>query len=243
MEINNKNLKSCVYKEIKEHILDYRILPGEKIEETSWAKKLGVSRTPVRDALSILEKEEIVKIVPKKGAFVRKFTTKEAVDMFCVRETLEGLAARLCAENITNSILNEMKACFSGIKESDIDENPLIVTKTSDRFHLLIRNTSNNQKLKRMMGDINDQIQIFRFYTVILPGRARNSLKEHYAIIDAFEKRDPDMADKMMRIHINNVKNDFLNSLKKSLSVDFPGKPTENVDKESAIACFCLFCI
>ena len=66
------------------------------------------------------------------------------------------------------------------------------------------------------MEDLSDQIQMLRFHTVVLPGRARNSLKEHYAIIDAFEKRDPDMADKMMRIHINNVKNDFLISLKNS---------------------------
>ena len=113
---SNLSLGSRAYQELKQIILEGQVAPGKKLKEGDLAEALGISRTPVREAINRLEKEGLVEIFPQRGAFVVEFTEKDVFELFLIRENLEGLAARLAAEKISESSLAKLQSCTQGSK-------------------------------------------------------------------------------------------------------------------------------
>lgn len=213
--LEHPNLAVKVYEILKNRIVNQEILSGIKLQEEVLAEELGVSRTPVREALNRLAQEGLVEMVPRRGTFVVKPSLSDIKELLEVREVLEGMAARLVATKITDEILEEMKKYFEG-REQQIRGGYLEEYSKADvNFHDLLLRACGNERLVRMMNNLYDYIQMLRLRTVILPGRAEKSLKEHLMIIDALEKRDPDLAEKKIREHIRNVKIDVLKALER----------------------------
>ena len=208
------NLRDQVYDILKKRIIFRKIGSGKKINEEELAKALGVSRTPIRETLLRLEHEGIVKIIPRRGAFVVSQSDDKVSDLLQVREVLEGLVARLATENMKNELLDRLRLCLEKVSSADNDEDRLLKYTPADiEFHALLLEACDNKLLKNMMESVNVHLQMVRLRTVALPGRPEQTVREHYEILAAIQKRDPDLAEKRMREHVASVRKDAQNNM------------------------------
>jgi DNA-binding GntR family transcriptional regulator len=205
---------------VKRRIVANELLSGTKLAEDGLAKELGVSRTPVREALNRLTQDGLVTVSPGRGAFVATFSVDDMVQLLEIREALEGMAARLASGRMTKKTLTKLRELLeAGMleRESSGDTGYL----TADReFHEAIALACGNRHLSRLMRSLRDRIQMLRYRSVTLPGRARKSFHEHLQIIDALSRRDPDLAEERIRTHIRNVQNDLRAALGSSSEGD-----------------------
>ena len=208
------NLRDQIYDILKRRIVFREIESGKKINEEDLAKSLGVSRTPIRETLLRLEHEGIVKIIPRRGAFVVSQSKEKVMDLFEGREVLEGLVARLATENMNRALFDRLKRSLEKVSSVDGDNNRLLKYTPADvEFHALLLEASDNELLKNMMESVNIHLQMVRLRTVALPGRPEQTVKEHYEIAAAIEKKDSTLAEKLMRKHVASVRKDALKNM------------------------------
>jgi len=208
------NLRDQVYDILKRRIIFKEIESGNKINEEELARSLGVSRTPIRETLLRLEHEGIVKIIPRRGAFVVSQSKDKVIDLFQVREVMEGLVARLAAKNMNHELLDRLKLCLGKVSSGDGDNDRLLKYTPADvEFHAILLEASDNELLKNMMESVNTHLQMVRLRTVALPGRPEQTVQEHYEIVAAIEKRDSTLAEKLMRKHVASVRRDALKNM------------------------------
>ncbi len=208
------NLRDQIYDILKRRIVFREIEPGEKINEEDLAKSLGVSRTPIRETLLRLEHEGIVKIIPRRGAFVVSQSKAKVMNLFEVREVLEGLVARLATENMNRALFDRLKRSLEKVSSVDGDNNRLLKYTPADvEFHALLLEACDNELLTNMMESVNIHLQMVRLRTVALPGRPEQTVKEHYKILAAIEKMDSSLAEKLMRKHVASVRKDALKNM------------------------------
>jgi len=208
------NLRDQIYDILKRRIVLRQIESGKKINEEDLAKSLGVSRTPIRETLLRLEHEGIVKIIPRRGAFVVSQSKEKVMDLFEVREVLEGLVAQLATKNMNHELLDRLKLCLEKISSGDGDNNRLLKYTPADvEFHATLLEASDNELLKSMMESVNVHLQMVRLRTVALPGRPEQTVKEHYEILAAIEKKNSSLAEKLMRKHVASVRRDALKNM------------------------------
>ena len=211
--IESPNLRERVYKILKKAIIFQEIQPGQKIDEESIAKQLGVSRTPIRESLCRLENEGIVKIIPRRGTFVVKHSNESIIEILLLREVLEGFAARLAVGHIDERTIEEMKSLFKDFSEANVRDRSKDYTQADLKFHTLIVKKSKNNWLISIMNILNDHIQMLRLRTVSLKGRPEHSLLEHLKIIEALEKKNDSLAESLMRKHIQNVRESVIKNI------------------------------
>ena len=203
------NLRDQVYDILKRRIIFREIESGKKINEEELAQALGVSRTPIRETLVRLEHEGIVKIIPRRGAFVVSQSIEKVIDLLQVREVLEGLVARLATENMDPERLDRHKQCLKKVSSTEDPADKLLKYTPADvEFHALLLQACDNELLKNMMESVNAHLQMVRLRTVTLPGRAEQTVREHYEIVAAMEKQDADLAERLMRKHVASVRKD-----------------------------------
>jgi DNA-binding GntR family transcriptional regulator len=203
------NLRDQVYDILKKKIIFRQIESGKKINEEELAKSLGVSRTPIRETLLRLEHEGIVKIIPRRGAFVVSQSKEKLIGLLQVREVLEGLVARLATENMEDELFDRLKLCLEKVSSTDNDNNRLLKYTPADvEFHALLLEACDNELLKNMMESVNAHLQMVRLRTVALPGRPEQTVREHYEIVAAIEKRNSTLAEELMRKHVASVRRD-----------------------------------
>ena len=212
--IDNTNLRDQTYDIIKNMIILRDIEPGKKINEEQIAKEIRVSRTPIREALCRLENEGIVKIIPRRGAFVADLTETNVREILLIREVLEGLVARLASENMDEKTLDKLRKALEKVSTIPEKDRELInYTRSEVEFHSLLLGASNNRMLKNMMEIVNAHLQIIRLRTVVLPERAQKTVNEHHQILKAIEKRDADAAEELMRKHVRSVRDVALKNI------------------------------
>jgi len=205
--IDNPNLRGQTYKILKNMIITREILPGKKISEETLAQEIGVSRTPIREALFRLEHEGIDKIIPRRGAFVIKPSKENIIEILQVREVLEALIVRLVTPLLEESDIRELRSCLEKLRATPEEERHVIEYTDSElEFHDLLRKKCPNQMLRRMMEMVNARLQIIRLRTVVLPGRAQKTLDEHAAILEMIEKGNAEEAELLMRRHVISVR-------------------------------------
>ncbi|HIJ55119.1 MAG TPA: GntR family transcriptional regulator [Deltaproteobacteria bacterium] len=212
--IVNTNLREQIYDILKNMIVHREIRPGEKINEEQVAKETGVSRTPIREALCRLENENIIEMIPRRGAFVIRQTETTVREVLEIREVLEGLVARLATIHMDDNMLGQLTECLEKIRLIP-DENRYLMkyTQSDIRFHSILLEACRNSMLQNMMATINTHLQIIRLRTVVLPGRAKKTVDEHYEILKAIETGDENKAETMMRKHVVSVRRDSMKNL------------------------------
>ena len=203
---DSNDLTNQVYKTLKKMILDWGLEPGSKILQEHLAQRLSVSRTPLVKALRMLESEGFVETVPNRGAFVKKFSKREMLWMYDIREALEGTAAREAALIATDQQIEELRDIFQDfsfpLEEVDMEA----YTKADIVFHQRITEICQNQ----MLFQINTSFNILlRTYQEGLTRSPRRSLPEHMAIIDALSDHDEELSEKLMREHLRRAKRSF----------------------------------
>ena len=207
---NPRNLKEVVYQRLKESILHGKLSPGAKLPETRIAQQLGVSRTPLREAINRLEQDGFVENIPRRGSFVRQVSLREILQDLEIREVLEGLAIREAAHCATPQMIASMKACFRNFTPRRVEKSLRDYAQQNVRFHHFIIEASQNPKLITLIRNLYDHMDLVRLHTMVLPGRATKSLAEHRKLIRLIENRQGDLAEKVLRAHIRGLRNAVL---------------------------------
>ncbi|MDI6631653.1 MAG: GntR family transcriptional regulator [Bacillota bacterium] len=211
---NYKPLREVVFESLREAIINGVLKPGERLMEVQLAEELGVSRTPVREAIRKLELEGLVVMLPRRGAYVAGISVKDMADVFEVRAALEALAAGLAAERITEEEMEELERSLVEILEvSDTQDLDTIVAYDT-RFHDIIYRASRNTWLIQIISNLQDQLQRFRMTTLSRPGRMREAVEEHKKIVEAISERNSELAAQLAREHIENAESSLLSGLK-----------------------------
>lgn len=202
---DNYSLSSRVFHTIRENILSGKYATDEELKEKSIGEELGVSRTPVREALRQLELEGLVTIIPNKGAYVVGISQKDIRDIYEIRSRLEGLCARWAAINITKEQLDELE---ENIYLSDFHSskgNSEQVVELDNRFHEILYNASGSKELKHVLLDFHHYVQRVRKITLAVQDRAVRSNDEHRKIVEALKKHNEEEAEKLANEHIMNT--------------------------------------
>ncbi|MCL6638446.1 MAG: GntR family transcriptional regulator [Firmicutes bacterium] len=211
---NYKPLREMVFESLREAIILGRLKPGERLMEIQLAEEMGVSRTPVREAIRKLELEGFVAMVPRKGAYVAGISVKDIVDVFEIRAALEALAAGLAAERITEEELDLLERSLVKISESSTDDDINAIVAGDINFHDIIYKASRNQRLVQIITHLQEQIHRFRMTSLSQPGRTKVALDEHKKIVEAISDRNAELAQQLAREHIENAEQSLLNVLR-----------------------------
>ncbi len=202
------SLGEMAYEAIKEALLemDLNQMPDEgRLDERGLAERLGISRTPLREAINRLVSEGFLKVVPRKGIYVVKKSKKEIIEILLVRAALEGMATRLAVKHITKKEIQRMKAIFSPFNTSNMHGQFSKYADANIVFHELVLRSSQCEKLIELARSIFDHIRWVRFRAATFEERLFKAHQEHFAIIDALEERDADLAERMMREHVEGL--------------------------------------
>jgi DNA-binding GntR family transcriptional regulator len=207
------SLRGRVYNALREDILSGRYAPGESLIELRIADELNVSRTPVREAIRQLELEGLVESIPNKGVTVKGISKKDMGDIYRIRRVLEGLAARWSVEQITDQELKKLTEVYELMEfytaKGDIDQ----IAKLNTEFHDIIFSATKSSILKHILKDFQFYVKWARHESLSVPGRKEEALKEHYAILQAFLKRDADESEKYLTIHVENSSKNYFNKM------------------------------
>lgn len=203
---NHKPLREMVYEELKMQILTGAIIPGTRMMEVELADEMGVSRTPIREAIRKLEKEGLVTIEPRRGAYASMISTEDMVEILEVRQDLEGLAAYFAAERMQPDkieILNEVSDKYNeAVRNGSMKD--MITYDTM--FHRTIVDSCHNKILVQMIEQLQELVLRFRYIYYDNFRRAENMPEEHKAIIEAIKSGDKDAARFAADIHIDRLK-------------------------------------
>ncbi|MDI3534010.1 MAG: hypothetical protein PWQ82_375 [Thermosediminibacterales bacterium] len=214
---NYKPLREVVFETLREAIISGDLEPGERLMEMQLADEMGVSRTPVREAIRKLELEGLVVMIPRKGAYVADLSLKDAADVFEIRGSLEGLAASLAAERITDEEIEQLERLLVQIREC-IERGDLegIIEKDAE-FHDNLFKAARNEKLTQMINNLREHINRYRISSLTYLHRATEMFKEHTKIVEAISERNAELAAKLTRKHIENVEKNIMAYLREKI--------------------------
>lgn len=198
------NLSERAYFKIKKMISDYRFSPGSRLNVEQLARDLGTSRTPIWEAVRRLEQEGLVKNIPNRGVFLVVLTREAAIELYTVREVLEGMAARLAVQRVSDKALEKMERLVR-VQEKIVAEEDLVAYSKSDfEFHACIYAACGNAILREMLESIKEKVRpIDMRITPILT----ELFNDHKMIVRALRLRDPLLAEAAFREHNQRVLN------------------------------------
>jgi DNA-binding GntR family transcriptional regulator len=211
-----KPLREVIFNTIREAIIVGELKPGERLMEVQLADKMGVSRTPVREAIRKLELEGLVEMLPRKGAHVADLSVKDIMDVLEVRSTLDGLASSLSASRITDEEIKELKHLNNQFENYIEKGNTQGMIKKDVEFHDVIYRSSRNDKLIQISNNLREQVQRFRVIYIKDYSSSRELIKEHADIYEAITLRDPEAAMKLAQKHIKNQEVAIIKAIKKN---------------------------
>lgn len=207
-------LRDVVFNTLRQAILKGELKPGERLMEIQLANKLGVSRTPVREAIRKLELEGLVLMIPRKGAEVAEITRQDMEDVLEVRTALEELAVKDACDHITDAQLSELKKASNEFKKALLEGKDLVTCADADmHFHDVILSATNNRRLIQMLDNLSEQMYRYRMEYLKDERTHKTLIEEHDAIRRALKKHDKVKAGAAIRVHIDNQKRSILESL------------------------------
>ncbi len=196
-------------------IYEGKLKKEERLVESTIAENLGVSRTPVREALRQLESEGLVKNYPRRGAVVEGISVEDAMEIYDLREVLEGLMARKTCEKISDQEIHELKRILLKMKESIHGEDFDHYLALHKDYNQLLLTNCRNKRLISMISNIHDYLASLRNITLMTKDRREEAYHEHVEIVVALEKRDSERAEALARNHVIKAKKAFLDSVSK----------------------------
>ena len=211
-----KPLREVVFESIRGAIISGVLKPGERLMEVQMAEKLGVSRTPIREAIRKLELEGLVVMIPRKGAYVADLSLKDITDVLELRAALEGLAAELAAARITDEEIEELEMIAMDFhKAIESDDMEGMIQKDIE-FHDIIFKATRNEKLIQISNNLREQVQRFRVMYITKFKKSRTLATEHFEIAEAISNRNMDLAEKLAKRHIENAENYIISIVENS---------------------------
>ncbi len=212
----SSSLEEKVYLSLEEQIISQKLRPGEAVTEMKLSRELGVSRTPVREALQRLDREGLIKLIPNKGAVVLGISEQDLIDIYKIRMRLEGLAARIAAEKKDVEFCRQLgdNIDLTGfyMSKGDIEK----VKDLDSEFHDIIYRCCESRMLGKTLSELHRYIASYRKLSLAASGRIDRSLAEHKEIYDAIASGNTDAADELMSKHVERALENLLKIINKN---------------------------
>nr|WP_300658154.1 GntR family transcriptional regulator [uncultured Acetatifactor sp.] len=207
-------LRDVVFNTLRQAILIGELKPGERLMELHLADRLGVSRTPVREAIRRLELEGLVTMIPRKGAEVARITEKSMSDVLEVRRTLDALCAELACDRITPESLAALKKACDHFEQCIGTHDAKKIAEADVSLHDIIVEATGNQRLIQMVHNLSEQMYRYRFEYIKDSSQHDTLVKEHRIIYQSIVDKDKDTAAAAARLHIDNQKKAIIRQIR-----------------------------
>lgn len=207
---DRRKMTDWVWEELREAIIELRLLPGEPLREAALAAQLGVSKTPLREAFARLKLEGLVETTTFKGAVVSGYSERDLMEIYELRALLEGAAARAAAEGSTDETHGALRDVVDRSRELRDAGDLVGLAGLLEQFDLIVYAQVKNERIGALIDNLRAHLTRIGKLTESIPGRVEASVEEHVAIVEAIVARDPDEAERLMRIHIGSVLADQL---------------------------------
>jgi len=191
---------------LRQAILTGKLQPGDRLVERELAEQLGVSRTPVREALRKLELENLVTHIPRKGVVVSEISKKDVIEIFDIRASLEGLASSLAAQKATKEDLQGLRELLVEMENASVSNNSDSLNEIHDKFHKMLFDIADSPRLVQMINSLSDYINRFMKAGYSIPGRSSAAMQEHRELLESIEAKDSARAEAIAGKHIMNSK-------------------------------------
>ena len=208
-----KPLREVVCETLRQAIRDGVFKPGERLMEVPLAEELGVSRTPVREAIRKLELEGFVVMIPHRGTYVADISLKDVTQVFEIRSALEELAAQLAAERITPDEIEFLERMLVEIGTFMEEKNMDKVVEADINFHEVLYKASRNERLVEIIHNLREQTLRFRTMSMNQPWRLVKTWEEHRLLVEAIADRNPAQAREIARIHMEHSEQALLKGM------------------------------
>lgn len=208
-----KPLRELVCENIRQAIIDGTFSPGERLMEIQLADEMGVSRTPVREAIRKLELEGFVVMIPRRGTYVADISIRDITEIYEIRTCLDVLSAGLAAERITDEELEALNRLLVEIGQHIAENNMEKIVEADTAFHDILYQASRNERLRSIINNLREQLTGIRGRSMSYPGRLVETMDEHRALVDSIAARDVERAQNAARVHIENAEHTLMKSL------------------------------
>lgn len=209
----NEVKKNSVYDYLFNAIRSGDIKPGQTLTERGLAEKIGVSRTPVREAIRKLEEQGIVTHEPHKGVKVITLSEEKVAQLYDVRELLEGLAVRRLAERQTPQMIEELRGFIERAEKEAVENNIRELAEINSEFHLALARLSGNVYLETIMNMLQTQISLMMSASLSTSGRPLQNIEEHKGLIDAIRSGDGEFAESIAKHHVRKAREHAMKKL------------------------------
>lgn len=207
-------LRDIVFHTLREAILMGDLAPGERLLEVSLADRLGVSRTPVREAIRKLELEGLVLMLPRRGAEVARISEKNLRDVLEVRRGLEELTMELATGRISETDIHQLRVANDDFEKKLLQSDLSDIAEADEHFHEIIYRATGNERLVQVINNIKDQMYRYRLEYIKDQNKRQKLVAEHSEIIGALEKKDMNKAKELIRNHIMNQEQTIITNLR-----------------------------
>lgn len=216
-----RTIKHIVYDQLRNLIVTGQYSPGYRLITDHLAKQMGVSPTPVREALHRLEVEGLVKFNPYHGAEVTQLSVNEIIEIYHIRAALETLVTRLAVPNLTAADFKQIAFLLEEMEQASQEKNLGRILEVNREFHLIIWNASKSPRLHELLENYYDASQRFRYVSMTVPGNIDQICEEHRQITKALLDGNVELAGKYAGDHLERTASYLLDSLRTRQAVDF----------------------
>ncbi len=207
-------LRDVVFNTLRQAILTGELKPGERLMEIHLANRLGVSRTPIREAIRKLELEGLVTMIPRRGAEVAQITEKSMIDVLEVRRTLDALCVELACQRITEQEVNLLRMACEGFEQAVKTKDVKRIAQADVALHDIIVRATGNDRLVQLVNNLSEQMYRYRFEYIKDFSQHEKLVEEHRIIYDSIVKKDIDTACMAAKLHIDNQEKAIMNQIR-----------------------------
>lgn len=207
-------LRDVVFNTLRKAILTGQLKPGERLMEVHLANKLGVSRTPIREAIRKLELEGLVIMIPRRGAEVAQITEKSLNDVLEVRRALDALSVELACERITAEEIRALKEACDEFERAVKGKDASVIARTDVALHDIIVRAAGNQRLQQLVNNLAEQMYRYRFVYIKDESQHEKLVAEHKEIYESIASRDKERAIAAVKLHIDNQEKSIIGHIR-----------------------------
>ncbi len=201
----HKSMQSIVFEKIKDEILSGGLKPGEQLNTLELSTRLGVSRTPIREALNHLTLIGLVEYVPYRGSFVKKLSVEQVIELYYIRGALAGVSARLAIKNLSKKQFEKLSLLCEKMEELLAAKEHSQMLEINSEFHGIIQKATQSPAIEGLMDQYYTQTEQYRHLALELPGRYIEVCAEHRRIFESFQRGDRESAEFYSREHYFNT--------------------------------------
>ncbi len=207
-------LRDVVFNTLRKAILTGKLKPGERLMEVHLANRLGVSRTPIREAIRKLELEGLVIMIPRRGAEVARITEKSLKDVLEVRRALDALSVELACDRITSEDIKRLLEACQEFERAAKGKDTAVIAKADVALHDIIVEAAGNLRLQQLVNNLSEQMYRYRFVYIREESQHDNLVEEHREIYASIAARDKERASKAAKIHIDNQEKSIIRQIR-----------------------------